>query len=33
MRELPGELELTTKPLIAIVNGPGGIDLQLEPSW
>jgi ribosome-binding ATPase YchF (GTP1/OBG family) len=29
--ELPGELEpLTTKPLIAIVNGPGGIDLQLE---
>ena len=28
---LPGELEpLTTKPLIAIVNGPGGIDLQLE---
>ena len=25
------ELEpLTTKPLIAIVNGPGGIDLQLE---
>jgi ribosome-binding ATPase YchF (GTP1/OBG family) len=30
-RELPGELEpLTTKPLIAIENGPGGIDLQLE---
>jgi hypothetical protein len=29
--ELPGELEpLTVKPLIAIVNGPGGIDLQLE---
>ena len=29
--ELPGELEpLTTKPLIAIENGPGGIDLQLE---
>jgi ribosome-binding ATPase YchF (GTP1/OBG family) len=29
--ELPGALEpLTTKPLIAIVNGPGGIDLQLE---
>ena len=29
--ELPAELEpLTTKPLIAIVNGPGGIDLQLE---
>ena len=29
--ELPGELEpLTTKPLIAIVNGPEGIDLQLE---
>src|SRR4051794_4060252 len=29
--ELPGELEpLTTKPLIAIINGPGGIDLQLE---
>jgi hypothetical protein len=28
---LPGELEpLTTKSLIAIVNGPGGIDLQLE---
>ena len=28
---LPGELEpLTTKPLIAIVNGPQGIDLQLE---
>ena len=26
-----GELEpLTTKPLISIVNGPGGIDLQLE---
>jgi ribosome-binding ATPase YchF (GTP1/OBG family) len=29
--ELPSELEpLTTKPLIAIVNGPDGIDLQLE---
>jgi ribosome-binding ATPase YchF (GTP1/OBG family) len=29
--ELPVELEpLTTKPLIAIVNGPGGIDLALE---
>jgi ribosome-binding ATPase len=29
--ELPGELEpLTTKPLIAIENGPRGIDLQLE---
>src|SRR5690348_6446963 len=29
--ELPGELEpLTTKPLIAVVNGPGGIDLKLE---
>ncbi|HEX3807783.1 MAG TPA: DUF933 domain-containing protein [Gaiellaceae bacterium] len=29
--DLPGELEpLTVKPLIAIVNGPGGIDLQLE---
>jgi len=29
--ELPGELEpLTTKPLISIVNGPSGIDLQLE---
>ena len=29
--ELPGELEpLTTKPLIAIVNGATGIDLQLE---
>jgi ribosome-binding ATPase YchF (GTP1/OBG family) len=28
---LPGELEpLTTKPLIAIVNGSAGIDLQLE---
>jgi len=27
----PGELEpLTTKPLIAIENGPGGIDLKLE---
>jgi ribosome-binding ATPase len=29
--ELPAELEpLTTKPLIAVVNGPGGIDLKLE---
>jgi ribosome-binding ATPase YchF (GTP1/OBG family) len=29
--ELPGELEpLTTKPLIAVENGPSGIDLQLE---
>jgi len=29
--ELPVELEpLTTKPLIAIENGPGGIDLKLE---
>ena len=29
--ELPSELEpLTTKPLISIVNGPAGIDLQLE---
>jgi ribosome-binding ATPase len=29
--ELPLELEpLTTKPLIAVVNGPGGIDLKLE---
>ena len=29
--ELPGELEpLTTKPLLAVVNGPGGIDLKLE---
>jgi ribosome-binding ATPase len=29
--ELPGELEpLTTKPLIAVENGPGGIDLKLE---
>jgi hypothetical protein len=28
---LPAELEpLTTKPLLAIENGPGGIDLQLE---
>jgi len=28
---LPGELEpLTTKPLVAIENGPGGIDLKLE---
>jgi ribosome-binding ATPase YchF (GTP1/OBG family) len=29
--ELPPELEpLTTKPLLAVVNGPAGIDLQLE---
>ena len=29
--ELPQELEpLTTKPLIAVENGPGGIDLKLE---
>ncbi|MGH3073249.1 MAG: DUF933 domain-containing protein, partial [Gaiellaceae bacterium] len=29
--ELPTELEpLTTKPLLAVENGPGGIDLQLE---
>ncbi len=29
--ELPGELEpLTTKPMIAVENGPGGIDLKLE---
>jgi ribosome-binding ATPase YchF (GTP1/OBG family) len=29
--ELPPELEpLTTKPLLELVNGPGGIDLQLE---
>jgi hypothetical protein len=29
--ELPDELEpLTTKPTIAVVNGPGGIDLKLE---
>jgi hypothetical protein len=29
--ELPGELEpLTTKPLIALVNGQAGIDLKLE---
>jgi ribosome-binding ATPase len=28
---LPPELEpLTTKPLIAVVNGPGGVDLKLE---
>jgi ribosome-binding ATPase len=31
MADLPAELEpLTTKPLIALENGPGGIDLQLE---
>jgi ribosome-binding ATPase YchF (GTP1/OBG family) len=30
-RELPGELEpLTAKPLLAIENGPGGLDAQLE---
>jgi ribosome-binding ATPase YchF (GTP1/OBG family) len=29
--DLPGELEpLTTKPLIAVENGPGAIDLKLE---
>jgi ribosome-binding ATPase YchF (GTP1/OBG family) len=29
--ELPGELEpLTTKPFVALENGPGGIDLKLE---
>jgi ribosome-binding ATPase len=29
--DLPGELEpLTTKPLVGIENGPGGIDLKLE---
>ena len=29
--ELPPELEpLTTKPLVAVENGPGGIDLKLE---
>ena len=29
--ELPPELEpLTTKPLLSIVNGPNGVDLQLE---
>jgi ribosome-binding ATPase YchF (GTP1/OBG family) len=30
-RELPGELDpLTTKPLLAVENGPGGIDAKLE---
>jgi ribosome-binding ATPase len=30
-RELPGELEpLTAKPLLAIENGPGGVDAKLE---
>jgi ribosome-binding ATPase YchF (GTP1/OBG family) len=30
-RDLPPELEpLTTKPLLAVENGPGGIDLKLE---
>jgi ribosome-binding ATPase len=29
--DLPGELEpLTTKPLLVLVNGPGGTDLKLE---
>jgi ribosome-binding ATPase len=29
--ELPPELEpLTTKPVVAVLNGPGGIDLKLE---
>jgi ribosome-binding ATPase YchF (GTP1/OBG family) len=29
--ELPAELEpLTTKPLVVVVNGPGGIDFKLE---
>jgi ribosome-binding ATPase YchF (GTP1/OBG family) len=29
--DLPGELEpLTTKPVVVVENGPGGIDLQLE---
>jgi len=29
--ELPSELEpLTTKPVVPVVNGPGGIDLKLE---
>lgn len=29
--ELPDDLEpLTTKPLVTVVNGPGGIDLKLE---
>jgi ribosome-binding ATPase len=29
--ELPPELEpLTTKPIVTVVNGPGGIDLKLE---
>jgi ribosome-binding ATPase len=29
--ELPAALEpLTTKPLLAVVNGPGGVDLKLE---
>ena len=29
--ELPPELEpLTTKPIVPVVNGPGGIDLKLE---
>jgi hypothetical protein len=30
-RDLPAELEpLTTKPVVPVVNGPGGIDLKLE---
>jgi len=30
-RELPAQLEpLTTKPLVAVVNAPGGVDLKLE---
>jgi ribosome-binding ATPase len=30
-REVPAELEpLTTKPLVPVVNGPGGVDLKLE---
>ena len=29
--ELPAELDpLTTKPLLSVENGPGGIDLKLE---
>ena len=32
--ELPDELDpLTTKPLLAIVNGPDGIDCKLEAGW
>ena len=30
-RALPAELDpLTTKPIVALVNGPGGVDLKLE---